>query len=166
MRAPGVERLACVTGALRRTWPSRKAQRATPSEITSTTVPKTSTLARSTRGRRGAAANVARIVPVEYSLLMTITPSTPSTSWQKKVPTRLSCVGLSVALLTADIVDQCARVSAVARPEIPMPITTVRPSVHIVERTRAQFRPLTRTRSTIPYRPAEMAPAASRLWSP
>ena len=43
---------------------------------------------------------------VAYSLLMTSTPRTPRTSWQKKLPARLIRVGSSVALLTGDIVDQ------------------------------------------------------------
>jgi conjugal transfer/entry exclusion protein len=33
------------------------------------------------------------------------------------------------------VVDQCARVSAQARTLMPMPKNTVRPSVHIVERS-------------------------------
>ncbi|MGO8874464.1 MAG: hypothetical protein ACLQNG_01680 [Acidimicrobiales bacterium] len=45
-------------------------------------------------------------MPVAYSLLMTSTPRTPRTSWQKKLPARLIRVGSSVALLTGDIVDQ------------------------------------------------------------
>lgn len=67
--------------------------------------------------------------------------------------------------LTADIVDQCARVSAVASAEMPIPITTVRPSVHVVERTERSFVHSLRMRSTIPYRPAGMAAGRIPVWS-
>jgi hypothetical protein len=75
------------------------------------------------------------MVPVPYSALITSTPSTPIASWQNNSAVRLVLVGSKVARLPGDIVAQWARVSAVARALIPIPMTTVMPSVHMVERT-------------------------------
>jgi hypothetical protein len=47
---------------------------------------------------------------------------------------RLVLVGSKLKRLPSDIEDQCARVSAVASALMPIPSTTVRPRVHMVER--------------------------------
>ena len=116
-------------------WPTKNERNAVASETTRATRPNTATLATSTCGRRGAAAKVARTVPVPNSALITSTPSTPTASWQKNRGIRLVLVGSNPSRVGSGIVAQCARVSPVARAAIPMPTTTVMPSVHMVERT-------------------------------
>jgi hypothetical protein len=114
-------------------------QERTTSATTSATAPKMATLAPSTCGRLGAAEKVARMVPVPYSALITSTPSTPIASWQNKTAVRLTLVGSKLVRLASDMVAQWARVSAVANALMPIPTTTVRPSVHIVDRTVRSF---------------------------
>jgi hypothetical protein len=70
------------------------------------TVPKTPALAHRTGSRFGTAARVERIIPVEYSPLITRTPSAPRASWARLTPIRLLSSGLNVALSCALIVDQ------------------------------------------------------------
>jgi hypothetical protein len=72
--------VAWTAGAVSRAWPRKNDAKATISQVTSATAPKTSALAASTGGRRGAAPNVARIVPVLYSAVMASTPRTPMVS--------------------------------------------------------------------------------------
>ena len=50
------------------------------SDVTRTTTAKTPSLAHSTGSRRGTAENVARIMPVAYSPVASMTPSTPIVS--------------------------------------------------------------------------------------
>ena len=50
---------------------------------TKVTAAKTPSLAHSTGSRRGAAMRLERIIPVEYSPLMTSTPRTPIASWAR-----------------------------------------------------------------------------------
>ena len=57
-------------------------------DTTNATSPKTDALATSTPGRRGVAESVARIVPVPYSALITMTPRTPMISWATKTPVK------------------------------------------------------------------------------
>ena len=64
--------------------------------MTSATSPNTAALDQSTGSRRGTAASVERIMPVEYSPAVTSTPSTPSANCAKLVPNsdRLTAVGV------------------------------------------------------------------------
>ena len=89
-------------------------------------------LAASTRGRLGAAENVARMVPELYSALMASTPSTPMVNCPTKTPIRLVLIGSKPGALAG---VQCALVSAVPSALMPMPRTTVTARVHIVDRT-------------------------------
>ena len=50
-----------------------------------------------TECRCGAAAKVERIIPVEYSVVMTRTPRTPMASWASSTPDRLVKTGSKVA---------------------------------------------------------------------
>ena len=120
--------------------------------------PETRTLAANTIGRRGAAANVARIVPVAYSLLMTKMPRMPRRSMPPKYtprgshrlagtwPSRRPTSSSSERAVTASGDAACQK-----------PTKTVMPSVHIVERTVRSFVHSLRMRSTMRYRPAGAA---------
>ena len=113
----------------------KKATNETISPTTRVTTPKTVTLATSTRGRRGTAEKVARIVPVLYSALITRIPSTPMASWAKSSPDRLDRVGSNVAFEASERLahrDACAEVTMA--PE-PIPTTAVARIVQTVERT-------------------------------
>ena len=57
----------------------------------------TRTLAHSTGSRRGTAANVLRIIPFAYSLLMISTPRMPTISCARVTPARLIAVGSALA---------------------------------------------------------------------
>jgi hypothetical protein len=57
------------------------------------TRPNTPAFPQSTGSLFGTAANVERIMPVEYSPLMTRTPSTPIASWATVTPIRLVSSG-------------------------------------------------------------------------
>ena len=59
------------------------------SPATKVTAETSSALARSTRRRRGSAAKVTRIMPVEYSDPIASTPSTTTAIWPTKTPFRL-----------------------------------------------------------------------------
>ena len=108
-------------------WPTAKALKARISLTTTATAPNTRTLAVSTTGRRGTADNVARIVPVPYSALMTSTPRTPKMSWPRKMPIRLRRVGSSMMSEGLTV--------PVPSAHRPTTATTVATSVHMVERT-------------------------------
>ena len=58
-----------------------------PRRVISATAPTTAALAARTLSRRGAAANVARMVPEVYSLVMASTPTTPMSSMPVTPPT-------------------------------------------------------------------------------
>ena len=79
--------------------------------------------------------NVARIVPVLYSALMTRMPSTPIASCANRRPARLDPGGSKAARATNDRLDQreaCAEVTIAPRP---MPTRAVANSVQTVDRT-------------------------------
>ena len=64
----------------------------TSSPAASAVVPHTAALAASTSGRLGIAASVALIVPEEYSLVITSTPSTANSTDPRAPPTRMLLV--------------------------------------------------------------------------
>src|SRR5215470_3306976 len=68
------------------------------SPATRQSVPNTRAFAASTSGRRGTAANVTRISPDEYSLVMASTPSTPVITWPMMTPASTLLVGSLVTL--------------------------------------------------------------------
>ncbi len=78
-----------------------------------------------TGSRRGTAANVELISPVENSLVIIRTPSTPITMTLRFAPTRLTFSGWNVALSMAVIVPHCATTSMAAASASPI----VRPAV-------------------------------------
>jgi hypothetical protein len=135
-RAPGLDKVACLTGEVRNAWPRQKLANEVTSAMTRLTAANTRTLAASTIGRRGSAARVARIVPDAYPPLMSRMPRTPSRSAPPRyVPARLTSTGSNAALAAADSVVQCARVTPMAMALDATPMKTVALSVHIVERT-------------------------------
>jgi len=135
-RAPGLASVSCRAGAVRIAWPRRKLANEVTSAVIRLTAVKTRTLAASTSGRRGSAARVARIVPLAYSPLITRMPRMPMTRAPPRyAPTRLTSVGSNADRAAADSVVQCARVTPMAMALTATPVKTVRPSVHIVERT-------------------------------
>lgn len=68
--------------------PIRKVTNAPSVPTARATSPNTAALDHSTGSRRGTAASVERIMPVEYSPAVTSTPSTPRANWAKFVPNR------------------------------------------------------------------------------
>src|SRR5258706_389298 len=75
-------------------------------------------------GRRfGTAANVERIMPVEYSPVISSTPSTPRASTPKLTPTKLVESGSNSALSAGAMDVQRDAVTALAR--APKPIVTI-----------------------------------------
>jgi hypothetical protein len=111
--------------------PDRSA--AAASRLTGSIKP-TSTIsfAHSTGSRDGTTARVARIIPVAYSPLNSSMPSTPSTSWANKMPTRL-IVTPPAAELPAEILYG-APDSAIAAPSPTISTTAIREH-HQVERS-------------------------------
>ena len=71
-------------------WPARNAAKAEISPAARVTAPSTAAFAASTSGRLGAAANVARIIPEENSVVIASTPRTPSSSWPSTSPRKAS----------------------------------------------------------------------------
>ena len=108
-------------------WPRAKALKVRTSLTTTATAPNTRILAVSTTGRRGTADNVARMVPVPYSALMTSTPRTPKMSCPRKTPIRLRRVGSSMMSEGLTV--------PVPSAHKPTTATAVPTSVHVVERT-------------------------------
>ena len=75
-------------------WPARKASTAEARVTAKTTMAKTAALAHSTGRRRGTAQKVAKIMPVEYSPVITSTPRTLTVSVAKCTPNRSWSIGL------------------------------------------------------------------------
>ena len=94
------------------------------SASTSVTTPNTPALAQSTGSRLGTAANVERIMPVEYSPLITSTPSTPIASWAMVTPIRLVSSGWKPALSAALMLLQRLALTSAGTTAKPMVITT------------------------------------------
>src|SRR5437016_2161865 len=78
-------------------WPAKNAPKEETSPTTAVTAVSTTALAASRVRRWGTAARLDRIEPVEYSLVMTSTPSTPTASWARKKPLRLYDAGFKIA---------------------------------------------------------------------
>src|SRR3984885_5858643 len=123
-RTPGWLRAGAVMPWRRVMQPEKKDRNAAASPVISATAPTTAALAARTRSRRGAAANVARLVPEVYSLVMASTPTTPMSSTPMSMPTSVlpTNMPLLVVLLLpvarampADAATAMARVSPVER---------------------------------------------------
>src|SRR4030095_13104121 len=104
--------------------PARKAMNAAASPTANATAPNTAAFAASTIGRFGIAASVARIIPEEYSPVITSTPRTPVKSRPRETPASALLVRSAAASLVLTP-------TAVAMPTAP---TTVTASAHQVER--------------------------------
>ena len=76
----------------------KKAPKDTTSPTTSMHETRTINLLATSWIRLGTAANVERIAPVEYSLVMKSDPITPTANCAKTMPTRLVCTGSKVSL--------------------------------------------------------------------
>src|SRR6201996_879369 len=122
-RTPGWLRAGGVMPWRRVMQPAKKDRNAAASPVISATAPTTAALAARTLRRRGAAANVARMVPEVYSLVMASTPTTPMSSTPMSMPTSVlpTNMPLLVVLLPiarampADAATAMARVSQVER---------------------------------------------------
>ena len=79
-------------------WPMKKATKQAVVVTARVTAVNTAALAARTVSRCGTAANVARIMPLAYSLVMTRTPSTAMASWARIPPVRLKEAGLKPTL--------------------------------------------------------------------
>src|SRR5438105_10803424 len=121
------------------------------SVTTSATTASTSALAAYTTGRRGIAQSDVRIIPVEYSEVNVIAPSTTMTSWPRKnSPARLVWVASKVAWSPGDIWFQCDAVAAEIAPPRPMLTASSTSSVQYVDRTE---RILVHSESSAPRSP-------------
>ena len=118
----------------------------------------TISLAHSTGSREGTTASVARIIPVAYSPLNASTPSTPSTSWANKMPTRLT-VTPPAAELPAEIWYGVPD-PAIAAPR-PTISTTAISAHHQVERSARSLVHSARTTRTWVTGPATVAGAGA-----
>jgi hypothetical protein len=105
-------------------WPTKKTMKVAGRLIASALAPKTSALPQSTGSRRGTAAMVERIIPVEYSPVIASTPRTPSESWAKLIPARLTESGWKSARSWA--LRWAQRVSKTMQARTPIPIASSR----------------------------------------
>ena len=104
--------------------------KAATSVTTRATTAKTASLAAYTVRRLGIAVSEVLIIPVEYSAVSTIAPSTTMTSWpRKKSPAMLAWVASKVARSEGDVCDQLAAVPALIAAPIPTPTTSSTSSV-------------------------------------
>jgi hypothetical protein len=92
--APGEVRLTPLAPMM--AWPARKAIKLATVPTAKAAAPRTPALAMMTKCRCGAAAKVERIIPVEYSVVITRTPRTPMASWASSTPDRLVKMGSEV----------------------------------------------------------------------
>ena len=106
---------------------------------TRVTPAKTPAFAHSTGRRRGTAKNEERIMPVEYSALMTSTPRTPMANWAKLRPTMLASRGLKFARSAAGMPVQWLTMTADATAASPIVKMTAARSAYRVERTERSF---------------------------
>src|SRR5690242_13334426 len=142
--------LSCVL--VRMAWPTKNAMKAVTKVTTTATAAKTPALAAYTVARRGIAVSEVLIIPVEYSEVITIAPSTTMTSWpRKKSPAMLTWVASKVARSDAEVCDQLAATPAEMAAPIPTLITNSTSSVHQVERTE---RILVNSERSVPPSPA------------
>ena len=88
-------------------------------------------------GLRGTAANVARIIPEENSVVIASTPRTPRTSWPSASPVKPAFVGSKAARSAAGIVAQCWWLSTST--DRPIMAAAKTSTIHDVERTLRSF---------------------------
>jgi hypothetical protein len=121
---------------------AKNARNDATSPTTRVTAPNTTAFAASTRGRRGTAASVARMVPELYSLVMVSTPSAPTSSRPGTTPA-------SALLIRSPDPSRVFRPTAIAIPMVP---AAVRARVHQVERRLRNLIHSIRAASASPYR--------------
>src|SRR6185437_16887509 len=113
---PGCENETCrMWWRERIAWLAKKAINTGPTINSKVTSPKTAVLAHSTGRRFGTAAKLARIIPVEYSPVITSTPSTAIASWERFTPARAMSSGWRSARSRALIEPQWEDVIAANR---------------------------------------------------
>src|ERR1051326_6848030 len=78
-------------------WPAKKAISTAGTQAANVTANAMAAFPHRTGSRRGTAANVARIMPLPYSLVISIAPSTPTAIWASWIPDRLTAVGAKLA---------------------------------------------------------------------
>ena len=74
-------------------WPTKNAARLAMKPVTNATAPRTTTFAAINRHRCGSAIREVRIMPVEYSEVMTSVPTIPIGNSVSQTPPRLQAVG-------------------------------------------------------------------------
>src|SRR5215472_10466270 len=106
------------------------------SPATRQSVPNTRAFAASTSGRRGTAANVTRISPDEYSLVMASTPSTPVITWPMMTPASTLLVGSLVTLrVLKPVTTPSATVAAIPPRRTHHTERTLRSLIHSIAAT-------------------------------
>src|SRR4051812_10844182 len=135
----GSLRLVSMFSVDSRAWPTKKATNDVTRPATRVTPVSTRTLLTITRVRRGTATRVERMPPVEYSDVMSMTPSTATASWPNVSPARLTPAGSKVALSTASTSDHVDAVPQQTRAENPTVTANRAESVQNVERTVRSF---------------------------
>src|SRR5580700_7356729 len=135
-------------------WPRKNDTNESTTESTSVTRPNTMPLAANITERRGITVSEVRIIPVEYSEVMTSAPSTAMTSGPRNpIPPRLVEVASNVALSDADMLCQLDLMTAQIRAENPTLSTTSTSIVHQVDRTDLSLVNSERTTPPNPARP-------------
>jgi hypothetical protein len=94
---------------LRTDCPARNAASAAGSVTTTVAAATMAALPHKTGSRRGTAASVVRIRPVAYSLVISITPSTPVASCASSTPDRLTDTGSNEAVAAAPCGGRASR---------------------------------------------------------
>ena len=100
MSRPTLARIDC---------PAKKATSTAGTDIANTAPSATAALPHRTGSRRGTAANVDRIIPELYSLVISIAPSTPTAIWASWIPDRLIAVGSNEATAAAPCGGRASR---------------------------------------------------------
>src|SRR5438270_12405999 len=103
------------------------------------TDPKTAVFAHSTGSRLGTAVKLARIIPVEYSPVMTSTPRTAIASWERLTPASAMSSGWRSARSWGLIDPQCDEVTAANRTGRAIVSRKPAASDHRVERSECSF---------------------------
>src|ERR1700730_10478729 len=116
------------------------------------TVAYTAIFAQSTGSRLGTAVMLARIIPVEYSPVITSTPSTPIASCERLTPARAMSSGWRSACSCGLIEPQCDDVSAPKRHGRPIVNSTATKKHQRVERSeRSLVHSETMTRAWVTF---------------
>ena len=142
------------------------------------TAPKTAVFAQSTGSRFGTALKLARIIPVEYSPVITRTPSTAIASWETLTPASAMSSGFRFARSPELIEPQCEEVTAAKSAGSPIVSRTATNSDQRVERSERSFvhserttrawvtRPVCASRGSVPMPAIVLTPRPPRARAP